>query len=105
MAKMTVDELQVLITANTKNLQSQINNANKTIDGLKKSATKSTAGVMSAFKGLASGIVALGIGKIISDSIKSGMDAVESDSLFETSLGDMANDVRVWSDEVSDALG
>lgn len=102
---MTVEELQVLITANTQQLRKELNNTNSKIDGLKKSASKSGAGVMSAFKKLKTGIVALGIGKVIADSIKTGMDAVESDSLFETSLGNMADDVRAWSDEVSNALG
>lgn len=102
---MTVEELQVLITANTKQLQNEINKTNSKINGLKKSASKSGAGVMSAFKKLKTGIVALGIGKVIADSIKTGMDAVESDSLFETSLGKYADEVKSWSDEISEALG
>ena len=102
---MTVDELQVLITANTQQLQKEIAKTNSTIAGLKKSAEKSGAGVMSAFKKLKTGIVALGIGKVIADSIKTGMDAVESDSLFDTSLGNMADDVRAWSDQMAEALG
>lgn len=102
---MTIEELQVLITANTKQLQSEINKANKSIDSLKKSADKSQSGVMSAFNKLKSGIIALGIGKVIKDSIMSGMNAIESDSLFDTSLGNMADSVRNWSNEVSEALG
>lgn len=102
---MTVDELQVLITANTDELRKEINKANKNIAGLQKSANKGTAGVSTAFKKLKQGIIALGIGKVIKDSIKSGMDAIESDSLFETSLGKNADAVRSWSDEVSNALG
>ena len=91
---MTVDELQVLITANTNELRKEINKANKNISGLQKSASKGTSGVADAFKKLKTGIVALGIGKVIKDSITSGMDAIESDSLFETSLGNSADDVR-----------
>ena len=102
---MTVDELQVLITANTNELRKEISKTNKNISGLQKSASKSTDGVSKAFKKLKTGIVALGIGKVIKDSIQTGMDAVESDSLFETSLGKSADAVRAWSDEVSSALG
>ena len=102
---MTVDELQVLITANTNELRKEIGNANKSIAGLKKTASKGTAGVANAFKTLKKGIIALGIGKIIKDSISAGMDAIESDSLFETSLGSNADAVRAWSDEVATALG
>lgn len=102
---MTVDELQVLITANTNELRKEINKANSNISGLQKSATKSTTGVSTAFKKLKTGIIALGIGKVIKDSITMGMDAIESDSLFETSLGKSADAVRSWSDEVSNTLG
>lgn len=102
---MTVDELQVLITANTTALQKEIAKTNSTIASLKKSADKSQSGITSAFKKLKAGIVALGIGKIIKESIQTGMDAVESDSLFDTSLGNMADSVRDWTNEVSDALG
>ena len=102
---MTVDELQVLITANTNELRKEINKANSNISGLQKSASKSTTGVSTAFKKLKTGIVALGIGKVIKDSITMGMDAIESDSLFETSLGKSADAVRSWSDEVANTLG
>ena len=91
---MTVDELQVLITANTNALRQEINKANQSISSLKKSADKGTGGVTTAFKKLKTGIIALGIGKVIKDSITSGMDAIESDSLFETSLGASADAVR-----------
>lgn len=102
---MTIEELQVLITANTRDLQKEIDNANKSINSLKKSADKSQKGVISAFSKLKQGIIALGIGKVIKDSIMTGINAIETDSLFETSLGKMADDVRSWSDEIGDALG
>lgn len=102
---MTVDELQVLITANTKALQKEIAKTNSTVSSLKKSADKTQSGITSAFKKLKSGIVALGIGKVIKDSIQLGMEAIESDNLFEVSLGNMADSVREWSEEVGNALG
>ena len=102
---MTVDELQVLITANTTALKKEIAKTNSTVASLKKSADKTQSGVMSAFKKLKTGIVALGIGKVIKDSIQLGMDAIESDNLFEVSLGNMADSVRDWSEEVGNALG
>ena len=102
---MTVEELEVLITANTNELRKEIGNANKSISGLKKSADKGTKGVSSAFKALKAGIVALGIGKVIKDSISSGMDAIESDSLFSTVMGNNTEAVREWSNGVADALG
>lgn len=102
---MSVDELQVLITANSSALQKEMSKANKSINSLQKSASTTATGITSAFKKLKTGIVALGIGKVIKDSIQMGMNAVESDSLFETSLGNMADSVRSWSNEVASALG
>ena len=47
---MTVDELQVLITANTTALKKEIAKTNTTVASLKKSADKTQSGVTSAFK-------------------------------------------------------
>lgn len=103
--KTTVEELNILLTATTSDLRKEMDKAKKDIEGLKKSAEKTQSGVMSAFNKLKQGIIALGIGKVIKDSIMTGINAIESDSLFETSLGNMADDVRSWSDEIGDALG
>lgn len=102
---MTIDELQVLITANTNNLRKEIDKTNSVIKGLKKNADKQSKGVTTAFSKLKTGIVALGIGKVIKDSIQSGMEAIESDNLFSVSLGKHAKEVYDWSTEVSNALG
>ena len=102
---MTVDELEVLITANTNELRKEMNKANKSISGLQKSAKKGANGAMDAFKKLKTAVVTLGIGKVIKDSITSGMDAIESDSLFTTVMGENADAVKSWSNEVADTLG
>lgn len=102
---MTIEELQVLITANTTALQKEIAKTNKTVSSLKKTANKTQSGVMSAFSKLKSGIISLGIGKVIADSITTGMNAIETESLFNTVLGDMSDSVKSWTSEVSDALG
>lgn len=102
---MTIEELQVLITANTDDLRREINKTNSTINGLKKNAEKQNNGITKAFSKLKKGIIALGIGKVIKESIQVGMDAIESDNLFSVSLGKYADDVYTWSTEVSKALG
>ena len=102
---MTIDELEVLITANSNELRKEINKTNSVIKDMKRNAEKQSKGVEKVFSNLKKGIAALGIGKVIKDSIQYGMDAIESDSLFATSLGKYANDVYSWSDKVSSALG
>ena len=45
---MTIDELQVLITANTDNLRKEIQNTNKMVSSLEKQATKSSGSIFKA---------------------------------------------------------
>ncbi|MBQ7834813.1 MAG: hypothetical protein IJ385_03430 [Ruminiclostridium sp.] len=51
-----------------------------------------------AFSGLKNTIIGLGIGQALKTSITDAMNAVESESLFEVSLGDYANKARAWSE-------
>ena len=57
-----------------------------------------------AFSNLKSTIIGLGIGQALKTSITDAMNAVESESLFEVSLGDYANKARAWSEEMSKSL-
>lgn len=102
---MTVDQLQVLITANTDQLRKEISKTQTQISGLQKNVEKSTGGISKAFKVMATGIVALGIGKIIKDSVMNGVEAIESDNLFEVSMGKWADSTRTWSEEIQRQLG
>ena len=51
---MTVEELQVLITANTKDFNAKIDKANKRLGSLEQQATRTGAGVGKLFTGLKS---------------------------------------------------
>ncbi len=102
---MTVDELQVLITANSDDLRKEIHKSQSDIVGLQKNVEKSSGNIFGSFKALATGVVALGIGKIIKDSVMNGVNAIETDNLFEVSMGKWADSTRSWSEEMQDALG
>lgn len=54
---------------------------------------------------LKSTLLGLGIGKVLKDSVTNAMDAVESESLFETSLGGLSAQARSWSEKLSNDLG
>ncbi|WIF95012.1 hypothetical protein [Caminicella sporogenes] len=84
---MTIEELRVLISAETSGFRREMNNVKRT------------------FKMLKAAIIAIGIGKVIKDSIMSGMEAIESENLFEVSLGRMADSARKWSEELQKTLG
>ncbi len=86
----------------------ELSEQRKKIMQLPEADTKSSASagsgssILSKLGGAAS---ALGIGKIIGDSITAGMSAVESESLFETSLGGYADSAREWSQNLGQSLG
>lgn len=102
---MTLEELQVMITANTTGLQKGMNQINSTMKATDNSVDKLVNKIDRTFKRLSITLAGLGIGKIIKDSIKEGMDAVESENLFNVSMGRMANSARTWSEELQNSLG
>lgn len=57
------------------------------------------------FSGLKSTLVGLGLGRLLKESVTSAMNAVESESLFETSLGGLSTQARSWSEKLSNDLG
>ncbi|MGN0619193.1 MAG: hypothetical protein ACI4J7_09260 [Ruminiclostridium sp.] len=69
------------------------------------SAKDATDKAVLGFGALKSTVAALGLGKMIKDSISGAMNAVESESLFEVSLGSFAKQAREWSEEISGSYG
>lgn len=104
-SKLTIEELQVLIIAKTSELESKLKSVTSSLDKTAKEAKAKTSAISGVFKKLALGIAALGIGKIIKESISVGMDMVESESLFETSMKNMTDAARKWSEELQSTLG
>ncbi|WP_323615892.1 hypothetical protein [Erysipelothrix rhusiopathiae] len=70
---MTIEELQILITANTNELRKEISRTNNTLQGLERKSAKTSRGVVSGFRFMKTAILALGIGKLI-QSITNGLD-------------------------------
>ena len=64
---MTVEELQVLITANSADLQNEIKKMQGQLGNLEKTTAKSSGKMLTSFKVFKAGLLALGIGKIISN--------------------------------------
>lgn len=82
-----------------------MNKVKAQLNGLNTNTQKMASGMTKAFKGVAMAIAALGIGKIIRDSITEGMDAIEAESMFSTALGGYADQARKWSQELNKTLG
>ena len=106
---MTVDELNIIVTADSRRFDTAIQDIRNRLNNLGSSATSTSNTVASAFKAMAKPLLAIfSVTKafgFVKDSIIAGMDAIESDSLFLVSLGERADEARKWTDELSAAVG
>lgn len=102
---MTVEELQVLISANTRELRRELNSVQGQLRNFGRETERQTSGVRNAFKKLGIGLIALGLGKIIKKQISTAMEAIESENLFDTVMGGWSKSVRAWSQELQKELG
>lgn len=107
---MTVDELQVLITANTTELKKEISQTQQNIANMQKEATKSTNAISKSFKFLKTSIIALGIGKVIQtifgnmDNAVSRLDTLNNYSNVMSNLGVSIEDADASIQRLSDKL-
>lgn len=104
---MTVEELQVLITANTDSLRKEIQNTQKQVTNMQKVANTTSSAMLKSFKFLKTGIIALGIGKIIGsqmDDAVTRLDALNNFPRVMSNLGISNEDAQASMSRLSDAL-
>ena len=70
---MTIDELQVLITANTSALRNEITKAQSSLTGLSKTSDKTANAVVSGFNFIKASVIGVGISALL-NQITGGMD-------------------------------
>lgn len=102
---MTTEELKIIISAQNDDFLRKLEQNKRELTGFGKQADKTSDVTLAAFDKIKAGVAALGLGKLLKSSISEAMDAIESDSLFETSLGKFSQNAREWSESLSDALG
>ncbi len=109
--KADVDDLRKQMDAARESLGQLELGSKETREELEK-LNKAGTSLQSSFGGLKSLFAGLGtayIGKKLIDigksSVQMAMDVVESESLFETSMGSMAGAAREWSEQLSESLG
>lgn len=104
----TIERLQVELAADVADLKKGLESAKKQLASIEKQ-TDNTGMSLKSMGTMAKTILGSYIVKGFLSAGKSStdmaMDVVESESLFETSLGNMANTAREWSEEISTALG
>lgn len=104
---MTVEELQVLITANTDSLRKEIQNTQKQVTNMQKVANKTSTSMLKSFNFLKNGIIALGIGKLIGsqmDDAVARLDALNNFPRVMSNLGISNEDAQASMKRLSDAL-
>ena len=107
---MTVDELQVLITAQTSKFNSEIAKVQSQISGLdrnvKKTGDNMANGLTKNLGKVAAKVISVGaIIKGTAASINAAMNYIEDENLFQVSMGKWADATREWSEEVQRAVG
>ena len=103
---MTVDELQVLITAQTSKFNSEIAKVQSQISGLDKNIKNTSSNLTKSFGSLAAKVVSVGaIIKATANSINAAMNFIEDENLFQVSMGKWADATRDWSNEVQNSVG
>jgi hypothetical protein len=104
----TLEELQIKFSAEMGGLNSQLDGVKQQLGGVEQSTGKATSklGTMAkagiAFAGAMVGKALIGVGK---EALQMANDVSESESLFDVSMGDMADSTRAWSKELSSSLG
>lgn len=103
---MTVDELQVLITAQTSKFNSEIAKVQSQISGLDKNVKNTSANMTKSFGSLAAKVISVGaIIKATASSITRAMNYIEDENLFQVSMKKWADSTRDWSKQVQDSVG
>ena len=99
---MTVEELQVLITANTKDFNAKIDKANKRLGSLEQQATRTGAGVGKLFTGIKTTAAVAAIQKVVSE-VKKLTDAYAENEAAQmglssilTAQGKDLNAAKAW---------
>ena len=104
----TLEELQVKFTAEMGGLNSQLNGIKQQLGGVEGASQKTASklGAMAkagiAFAGVMVGRALVNVGQ---EALLMANDVTESESLFQVSMGDMADSTREWSKELQSSLG
>lgn len=99
---MTLEELKVVISAETDKLRTEMEQVKKQLGGLEKETNRATSGIKALFKKLLVGVVALKIGQKIGQAITSGireaMNVEAAIQQIKRIMGESTNHFLKWAD-------
>jgi len=106
---LTVEELKVLITAETSDLQKEIKKVQNQLNGLDKTTTKATGRIGNAFKkiGKAVGITAAttALYKLGKAAVSAYSDLVEVQNVVDVAFGEAAEEINRFAETCIDRFG
>lgn len=102
---MTVEELNVIVSANKDDFDRKIRQVNDNLVNVKKQAEDTSAGTLSAFKTLASGLSALGFGAMIKNAISLAGDLEQNIGGSESVFKNYAGTIQKTAETAASSLG
>lgn len=102
---MTVEELNVIVRANKDDFDRKIRMVNENLVNVKKQAEDTSAGTLSAFKTLASGLSALGFGAMIKNAISLAGDLQQNIGGSESVFKNYAGTIQKTAETAASSLG
>ena len=106
---MTLEELKVVISAETSGLQKELKSLQSQLDKTDKSVSKSTGGIKKAFSNLTKGIafttVIYGLAKLCKQAIQTASDLQEVQNVVEVSFGSMSAEVDKFAESAIKKFG
>ena len=102
---MTVEELNVIVSANKDDFDRKIRMVNENLVNVKKQAEDTSAGTLSAFKTLASGLSALGFGAMIKNAIILAGDLQQNIGGSKSVFKNYAGTIQKTAETAASSLG
>lgn len=102
---MTVEQLKVVISAQTAGLKRELSNTRSQLTSLERQATQTSTKISGAFKKAATVIAAIGIGKVISNSFKEAYQVEAQMENLTRMLGKNMVQFKAWVENQANGYG
>lgn len=102
---MTLEELQVLITAETKQLNKELDNVKKQLSKTDNEVSKITSSINKTLKTIGATLASLGIASYVRSATKSAMQFEASLQQINRLMGESASTFLQWADTQANAFG
>ena len=102
---MTVEELNVIVSANKDDFDRKIRQVNDNLVNVKKQSEDTSAGAMESFKSLASGLASLGIGDMVKQAISLAGDLQQNIGGSESVFKNYAGTIQKPAETAASSLG